>query len=83
MIAKLLKTIFPLKFSSKESYRIYRQQRNGYLEALKVIENNGTGGLAGINTWTDRASFAQGKQTEINFSFWILLPVSVTCFYLA
>ena len=38
MTPKLLETIFAIKFSSNWNYRIYRQQRNGHLEALKWLK---------------------------------------------
>ena len=80
MTAKWIKTIFPLKFSSKGNYRIYWQQRN-ITAIYRSVKNDWkylhwTGSLACINTWTDRASFTQRKWTYIHFAAWIRLTVS-------
>ena len=46
----------------KEHYMIYREQRNGHLEELKMIQNYQTGSLAGINKWTvERVSLNENK----------------------
>ena len=65
MTAKLLKTIFALKFSSKWNYRFHRQQRNGHLEALKMIENL-TNRQFGLKKYMNWSKFHSTKLTKAN-----------------
>ena len=61
MTAKLLKTIYALKFSSKWNYKIYRPPKKWTFRSVKKGLKIITGSLANIKTWTDRASFTERK----------------------